>query len=78
MSCRHCSPRPMVSSYASVAFLGKKTLEDAVQELEGVGIVPCVNAVCGTCGRLSVILYDVQEPYLHSLVLFKVLKSYLV
>jgi len=68
----------MVPSYASVALLGKTSLEDAVTELEGQGIVPCINAVCGSCGRLSVILYDVEEPYLHSLVLFKVLRPYLI
>ena len=29
-----------------------------MESVEDVGIVPCVTAVCGECGRISVIAYD--------------------
>lgn len=77
MRCRHCHPQPFTESYASVALLGTESLEHAVERLEGRGIVPCLTAVCGACNKLSAILYDVEEPYLHTLVLYEHLGHYL-
>ncbi len=78
MSCRHCQPRPFTKSYASVALLGQESLEHAITDLENRGIVPCVTAICGKCNKLSTIMYDVEEPHLHSLVIYKILGKYLI
>ena len=75
-SCRHCLRLPLNSSYGSVALLGNKDLEQCVVSMEGRGIVPCVNAVCGRCGKLSVIVYD--GSCVHSLALWERLGKYLV
>jgi len=53
-------------------------LEIEVESLESRGIVPSVTAVCGTCGRLSIILYDgALEPYVHALALYAQVGKYL-
>ncbi len=78
-SCRHCKPTPFTKSYASVALLGNECLESAVEALEGRGIVPCVNAVCGKCGELSVIVYeDCEAPYVHALAMWERVGKYLL
>lgn len=73
--CRHCAPRPFSATYASVVLLGNSDTEKAVVDLESRGIVPCINAVCGQCGKLSVLVYD--DSYVHSLALWEKLGAYL-
>jgi len=54
-----------------------KDLQTEVEALESRGIVPSVTAVCGTFGRLSIILYDgAREPYVHGLALYERIGNY--
>lgn len=78
-SCRHCVSASFEPSYASVALLGTRDLRDSVELLESRGIVPCVSAVCGKCGRLSVLVRgDERAPFVHSLAMWERLGRHLV
>jgi hypothetical protein len=40
--------------------------------LESRGIVPCVTAICGRCGRTSVVLHEgARDPLAHALALYE-------
>lgn len=70
MSCRHCTQTPLNATYSSTVFLGHShPLDEAVHAVESLGIIPCVTAVCGSCGRLSLIVHD--NSVLHSLGLYR-------
>ena len=77
-SCRHCHPREFQTSYASTVLLGNEDLKSAIETLENRGIVPCVTAVCGKCGKLSVVMYQGSaDPYVHSLAMWNCLGRFL-
>ena len=78
MSCRHCVPRAFAPSYASVALLGSGDLEASVKDVESQGIVPSVTAVCPECGKVTAIVGDSRDPYVHVVGLWRLLGAYLV
>ena len=77
MSCRHCTQTPLSATYSSTVFLGHShSLDDDVRAVESLGIIPCVTAVCGSCGRLSLIAQD--GSVLHSLGLYRSFGKFLM
>ena len=68
----------MPKTYASITLLGTEDLETRVDQVESVGIVPCVTAVCGECGKMSLVLYEgVADPYVHALAMYERLVEHL-
>jgi len=56
------------ATYASVALLGVVDVQSSIEQLEDRGIVPSLTSVCGSCGRVSVVLYDgARDAFAHTL-----------
>ena len=80
---RCCAPidGEYVSSYASVAFLGAKSVRQAVEELEEQPLTPCFTAWCAECHRGYLLTRTVgkfkrpSEHHVHQLALADRLRS---
>lgn len=70
-----------MSSYASVAFLGAKSVRQAVEELEEQPLTPCFTAWCAECHRGYLLTRTVgkfkrpSEHHVHQLALADRLRS---
>jgi hypothetical protein len=72
MACRHCSSCAARATYASVIVCGSNDVHQTIEFVENKGIVPCVTAICGGCGRVSLILHEgSKDPFAHSLAMWE-------